>query len=211
MLLPFRNYIIFFLIRCSAGIILIGRMPFHLGHGSPRSSRSWITREPIVRTSQTTFSVNCRHQHMRESNSQTDQALHFCGQDSSGETRMSIQGYNIGTSTVPTKQSAAAESTDYHFRFGFDSGYHGMSLPNDILRCVSNYLNGRWAFVEFRSQRSKYRKVKIGVPQVRVCAPGRSHHQWLLPGAQPPVITHHIDSITVHLLGEESKTRTGRF
>ena len=45
------------------------------------------------------------------------------------------------------------------------------TLPCDIKRWLANYLNGRQAFVEFRGQKSKYRKIKMGVPQGGVLSP----------------------------------------
>lgn len=45
------------------------------------------------------------------------------------------------------------------------------SLPDHIKRWLSNYLNGRQTYVDFRGTKSKHRKVKQGVPQGGVLSP----------------------------------------
>ena len=61
----------------------------------------------------------------------------------------------------------------------FDTVNHGIllghieqsTLPTNLKRWIANYLQGRQTYVDFRGTKSKYRKVKQGVPQGGVLSP----------------------------------------
>ena len=78
-------------------------------------------------------------------------------------------------------------------------------LPNNTKRWLYAYLRGRSTYVEFRGQRSKYRRVKQGVPQGGVLSPALFNY-YLSTLPTPPddiQVVSYADDITVMAQGKK--------